>query len=164
MTTQEQFSVDTLRRNEALIGTEEIVDLLIRRLANKKFFPNKQINNFMDQVVTGALGTEEQYPSEPWLIIAGDAEDLGLKTSIEIDNGNKYLIVSVGFSRLKQTEPEIAKAAIADFIYQATMWFTWGGRYDPTVGPRADWAESRKQSFLKTVEKQPQLLTKFLNE
>lgn len=164
MAVQEQLLTEVLDRDEALIGAGEIVDQLIRRLADKRFFPNERINKFMDQVAAGVLGTKEEYPSEPWLIIAVAAEDLGLNTSVDIDRENKYLAVSAGFSRLKQTEPEIAKAAIADFIYQATIWFTWGRKYGPTVGPRADWAESRKQSFLKTVEKQPQLLTKFLNE
>ncbi len=161
---EQLFVVEALDQGEALIGAGEIVDQLIRRLANKKNFPNKQINNFMDQVVTGVLGTEEEYPSEPWLIIAVDENDWGLKTTVAIDRDKKYLVVSAGFSRLKQTEPEVAKEAIADFIYQTTLWFTWGRRYGPTVGPREDWAKSRKQSFLKTVEQRPQLLTEFLNE
>ena len=164
MTVREQLLTEVLDRGEALIEAGEVVDGMIRFLANKKLFPNKRINKFMSQVAAGALGTKEQCPSEPWLIIAVDAEDLGLNTAVHIDRENKYLAVSAGFSRLKQTESEMAKAAIADFIYYTTMWFTWGGRYGPTVGPRADWAESRKQSFLKTIEQQPQLLTKLLNE
>ena len=164
MAVQEQYLAEVLDRGEALIGAGEIVDQLIRRLANKKLFLNERINKFMSQVVTGALGTEEEYPAEPWLITAVDENDWGLKTTVNIDRDKKYLVVSAGFSRLQQTESDIAKAAIADFIYQTTLWFTWGRRYGPTVGPRADWAESRKQSFLKTVEQQPQLLTELLNE
>lgn len=164
MAVQEQLLTEVLDRDEALIGAGEVVEGIIRFLANKKLFPNERINKFMNQVAGGALGTEEEYPSEPWLITVVDEEDSGLNTTVNIDRDKKYLIVSAGFSRLKQTDPQEAKMAIADFIYQTTLWFTWGRRYGPTVGPRKDWAESRKQSFLRTIEQQPQLLTKLLNE
>lgn len=154
----------TANNSEALIQVGDVVDKLIRFLADKKSFPNPKINHFMGQVVDEALGTEEQSPTSPWLIIAIDNEDSGLNTSVNIDTHNNYnyLILSAGFCRLKSADPETAKTAIGGFIYQATIWFTHGRRYGPTMGPREDWAESRKQSFLETIEQKGKLLNDFL--
>lgn len=149
--------------NPDLIRAGEMVDRLVRFLASRKVFPNEQINHFMRLVEKEALGTDEEGPTSPWLIVAVDENDSGFNTDVLTDRDKKYLIVSAGFSRLNQAEPEAVKQAVAEFIFQTTLWFTWGRRYGPSVGPRRDWAESRKKSFLETVAKQPELLTRLIN-
>lgn len=159
MAIQEEYSVAEL---ETLLQANEVVIDLIRALSKGTVFPNKQINNFMNRVVEGALEKQDGAQSGYWLMIVVDEKDEELNTTVDIERGYKNLIISKGFSRLKQVKPETAKEVIADLIYNATIWFTWGRRYGPTVGSKTDWAERRKESFLKTVEENPSILTELL--
>ena len=144
---------------ERLIEREKVdvgfvVDKLVRLLADKRKFPNKQINDCMGKVVRAAFGDEENYPTIPWLVVSEDKSNQGLKTEFIPGGRESYLVVSAGFRCLSEADPDNAKRAIGEFIFQANCWYTSGC----APGGREDWAESRRKAWMDTVEKNPEII------
>lgn len=140
---------------ERLIDREKVdagfvVDKLVRLLADKRKFPNKQINDHMNKVVRAAFGDGENYPTAPWLIISEDKNNQGLKTEYIEGGRESFLVVSTGFKCLSEADPDNAKRAIGEFIFEVTNWYT--------SGEREDWAESRRRAWEETVEKNPEII------